>query len=350
VEGERGTVLSKRGDFVVKKSFYALAFLVALGIFTTTACANVQGEVAECIELPCDIFFVAQEWGTLYQYQRDGLAGYKDADGNIVVEPQYKYAHRFSEGLAFVRGVDGREDQTGFIDLEGNLVIPLPIALRVGHFSEGLAHVAVRAWRMDEDPNTTSHYISGPLIFIDREGRDVFGEEFEDARPFISGLAVIRRYRGNEEFIDRTGQNPFGMEFRSAGRFDEDGFASVHMLDGTRTHIDRHGNIANRWDTLTRAISDEWGRLHPFGSDTSLFGFQNDHREIVIERQFRHANFFSEGLAFVQGVEGREYQTGFIDYTGELVIPLPNAISAGRFLRALLLSSTGDGISKMKKL
>ena len=320
----------------MKKRLYALVFLVTLSIFATTACTSVHGEVAEYLELSCKIFVDVQEWGTLYRFERNGLWGFKNASENIVIEPQYYTVHDFSEGLAFVRGVRGREDQTGFIDFEGNLAIPLPTVIHAGHFSEGFAPVVVRPWGKDEEPSYFSHQITGPFIFINREGHNVFGDEFQIAFPFVDGLAEVIRYRGNMEFIDITGQNAFGMEFKWADRFDEDGFAWVHLLDGTRTHLDRNGNIVDRRDAIARATSNEWGSLRPATRD-GLWGFHNDSGERVIELQFRHANSFTEGLAFVQGFEGREYQTGFIDYTGELVIPLPNAISAGRFFEGFAL-------------
>jgi len=200
-----------------------------------------------------------EEWGTLHRFEQDGLWGFKDDYDNIIVEPQYYWAVNFSEGLAFVWGVEGREYQTGFIDLTGLLVIPLPSVLRAQSFSNGFAAIGVREWDWDtENPgieNSLSFRPSGPVIFIDRTGQNVFNQEFEAASNFNDGLAMVRPYQGNGFYIDRTGQNPFGVEFLITSHFFE-GYANVKLLDGTYTHIDRDGNIVDinriwgQWDWI----------------------------------------------------------------------------------------------------
>ena len=164
--------------------------------------------------------------------------------GENVFGREFFSAGEFSEGLAFVWGMEGREDETGFIDLNGNLVIPLPNAISVGRFSEGFVWVSIRKWdRANENPRLVGP--SGPVIFIDRAGNDVFGQEFESVRPFSNGLAAVLPYRGNWVFIDTTGKNAFGKEFDIAWGFDGE-YAQVVLLDGTRTHINRSGEIVNR--------------------------------------------------------------------------------------------------------
>ena len=160
------------------------------------------------------------EMGTLYRFEQDGLVGYKDAFGYVVIEPQFAFARDFSEGLAFVsREIDSTEYR-GYIDMKGNLVIPLPtvggpvlvVPERYGFyaydFKEGFARVVVRRWEQGE-----GHHAAlgswGPIIFI-----------------------------------DRTGKNTFDMEFSSAGDF-LGSYARVILLDGTDTHIDRFGRIVD---------------------------------------------------------------------------------------------------------
>lgn len=183
-----------------------------------------------------------EEWGTLYLFEENGLVGYKDADGNVVIEPQFYWAHAFSEGLAFVKGVEGREYQTGYIDLAGNLVIPLPTANAGGRFSEGFAHVSIREWDWSSEYSIATG-LPGPFIFIDRMGRNVFGMEFATVSNFEDGLARVSMLKGNMIVIDRTGKNAFGMEFRWVFRF-IDGLAIVHLLNGNRAFIDRRGENA----------------------------------------------------------------------------------------------------------
>jgi len=279
--------------------------------------------------------YEAKEWGVLSPFEEDGLWGFKNDHDEIIVEPQYSYVHPFSEGLAFARGVEGREYQTGFIDLTGKLIIPLPYIFSVSRFSEGFA--LIREWdglTDDEflDPWVPAaigsigyvifidrtgqdvfgqkfHFASpfseglaftrglegkehmtgfidttgalviplpnvieggtfsegfavitkrmwdranenvlitgtpGPRVFIDRAGQNTFGQEFLSVTPFSDGLARVSLLNGNMAFIDTTGRNAFRREFRLAGNFDEDGYASVTLLDGSGAIIHRSGTI-----------------------------------------------------------------------------------------------------------
>jgi len=144
------------------------------------------------------------EWQVLYRYECDvsGLVGYVDNSGQIIIEPQFYWGHAFSEGLAFVKGVPGNEDETGFIDTKGNLVIPLPTALEARRFSEGFAAVCLREW---ERPNRFVEGTLGPFIIIDRMGQDVFNQEFIWVRPFEAGIAQVMLTNGRERYIDRAG-------------------------------------------------------------------------------------------------------------------------------------------------
>jgi hypothetical protein len=80
----------------------------------------------------------------------NGLAGFVDTGGNVVIMPQFWAASDFSEGLCRVsiqaRSINGEKDEnkdilSGFINTKGKLVIPYRHYLEVGDFSEGLAYV-----------------------------------------------------------------------------------------------------------------------------------------------------------------------------------------------------------------
>ena len=186
---------------------------------------------------------------TLHRFEQNGFWGLMDVDGNVLVAPQFLFISRwYSEGLVSVLGVSGDEGHWGFIDREGNLAISLPRIAGVERaFSEGFAIIRPRNWGMADRPLAVVD-TPGPLAFINRNGHEVFGQEFELASDFRDGLAVVIPYRGPYSgmfFIDTTGQNAFGKVFGFASDF-VDGYASVRLLDGTDTHIDREGNIVDR--------------------------------------------------------------------------------------------------------
>ena len=159
------------------------------------------------------------EWGiVLNHFEQDGLRGYKDALGNVIIEPQFAFVRSFSEGLAFVSKEIESGEFRGYIDAKGNLVVPLPTVEAVipmpetygfnaFEYRNGFAVVVVRRW----EPGESIYGLYGSL------------------GPFI--------------YIDKKGENIFGMEFTTAGNFDESGTARVTLFDGTKTFIDREGNI-----------------------------------------------------------------------------------------------------------
>jgi WG containing repeat len=72
----------------------------------------------------------------LYPVVRDGKYGYADGTGKIVIQPAFKYAAPFHDGLARVGNTSDRAD--GFISADGKLAIDLNNFIVYRHFSEGL--------------------------------------------------------------------------------------------------------------------------------------------------------------------------------------------------------------------
>ena len=149
-----------------------------------------------------------QDTNQLYRFEQDGLWGFRNNLGEVVIEPQFLNAHEFSEGLAFARI---SLEQAGYIDLTGTLVILLPdTAIAPQRFSEGFAPIVVRRFEQHEIEKIRQEigggsHIPGPTIFIDRTGRNAFGMEFLRAENFEGGYARVRLFDGREVYIDREG-------------------------------------------------------------------------------------------------------------------------------------------------
>lgn len=195
-------------------------------------------------------------------------SGYIDATGTFVIEPRFRIASPFSEGLAFV--VEGGEDKpikmvaegeltplvrdpeikAGYIDKSGAYVIPPELftgypcseglcvcedsefqtvvfttdgtrvnrfegLTLIGPFQEGLAP----AWNLSRDANKG--------VYVDTEGNVVLRleEEYDSMESFCEGRALVRRgeFCG---YIDRTGEEVVPVKYREASRF-HDGVAAV---------------------------------------------------------------------------------------------------------------------------
>jgi YARHG domain/WG containing repeat len=99
--------------------------------------------------------------------------GYMDKSGNIVIAPQFKWAYKFSNGLA--RVWKSLLDKNYFIDKNGTIIINGPFD-NASNYSENLAAVKVgNKWG-----------------YINREEQIVINPQFDWAEPFSNGLAEVK--------------------------------------------------------------------------------------------------------------------------------------------------------------
>lgn len=118
------------------------------------------------------------------------LWGFRDLEGQTVIEPRFAAADDFSEGLAPVKYFR----KWGFINPAGESVIA-PRFDRAEAFSEGLAAVA----RRDQDLDLR-------WGFIDLGGRLVIDFQFHSVEAFEDGTAEVEREEGDYCRIDPRGK------------------------------------------------------------------------------------------------------------------------------------------------
>lgn len=172
-------------------------------------------------------------------FEKDGLWGFVDDAGNVVIAPQYFVAMPFSaEGVAgviapegvffidrqgrrlatammfdngpdyfvqgFARIIEG--GKTGFLDRHGKVVIP-PRFDAAGSFCEGLAPVCMGCREVPRGEHT--EMVGGQWGFVDREGGTAIPIVYDTASGFSGGEAVVSK--GGRSFrIDRTGREIAG--------------------------------------------------------------------------------------------------------------------------------------------
>jgi hypothetical protein len=203
--------------------------------------------------------------------------GYIDRNGRWVIPPQfatYPQGHisSFADGLAYIKV----KNKYGYIDRSGKFVIE-PSFLYGESFSEGYAPVIV------EGPcaRITSDGPCGDIVvipdqrlpidkvekckwtFINKAGRIISEDRFDEAENFSEGLAAVRK---DEKwgFIDTSGKLKIPCQFEKASAF-SDGLACVKQED--------------------------------------LYGYIDKDGQIVIPPRFDFAESFSEGLAVVASPE-----------------------------------------------
>jgi len=201
----------------------------------------------------------------LIPVEAEGKWGYINKEGKYIINPQFKDAYLFADGIAIVRAQD---DQIGYIDDAGKYIINP--SYRFGTvFTEGLAFVTP---------------LNGVPVCINKKGETQFIlKEADRVNCFSEGLSLVK-IKNKYGFIDKKGTLIINNQFDYADDFKE-GLALV----------------SNKKDPL---------------SDEMLYGFIDKEGKIIINLQFKFASSFNNGIALVS--DGKKY--GFIDSKGVYVV------------------------------
>lgn len=302
---------------------------------------------------PCSVSFPRTLWAKnpgseskLFAFERDGLVGYIDPTGKIVINPTIRggidSAHDFSDGLAQV--------PDGYIDEKGNLAIKTDF-LQSRPYSDGLAE------RYDFSDGLALVMAYGSVrkyaweyLYLDRAGKLVVQGGDRTSGNFTEGLAKYEApgkpavrgfqpgnfqymdYPGLEGFIDKTGKIVIPAQFAEVGPF-VGGLARA-VLDGYCHRVMPDGV----WEgTPTTGYPSSCGGAPEDATTICAVGFINMSGKFVIEPRFESARDFRENLAAVRS--GGKW--GFVDTIGNIAIP-PQFEEAQSFQEGLAGVKIGD--------
>ncbi|MBL7718273.1 MAG: WG repeat-containing protein [Flavipsychrobacter sp.] len=256
----------------------------------------------------------------LLPVEKDGKYGYIDHEGKWIINPQFKDAYPFSDGLALVQGSD---DKYGYIDDNGRYVIN-PQYVGATNFSEGTAIVVSE---------------NGYPTCIDEKGITKFTlKEAELASNFKEGLAWVL-VGDKYGYIDKAGKMVVSPQFDDVGFF-SGGLATYAIKkadDSTKKiwgFIDKKGKIVV---TAQFAILSELKEGIAYAStDGEKYGYVDKKGAYVINPQFDDAHLFNDGLASAK--QGENW--GYIDEKGKWVIN-PQFERGGCFLDGIAAVRSG---------
>ncbi len=149
-----------------------------------------------------------------------GKWGFIDAKEKFIMEPQFEAAQSFSEGLAAVRS----NNKWGYIDKNGKTVIPF-VYDSAGLFMNGIAWVKK----------------NGHFGFINKEQKKITEFIYIDLRVFHEDFAAIKNKEGSWNYIDKNGKTIVQEQFENASSFYE-GLAGI-MKNGKWGFINGKGTI-----------------------------------------------------------------------------------------------------------
>lgn len=241
--------------------------------------------------------------------------GYIDLDGNLVVPCEYSDTYCFSDGLAYV---EKSENESYYIDKSGKIVITLGNShSNAGGFSEGVAvlYTSAGAMIIDED---------GELV-ANMKGYDCYGE-------FSEGL--LRAYDQTDRsygYIDKTGKVVISAKYGGAMPFSE-GVAAVKtysysIMNGNKVYsqyIDKNGNQVIGTFNNEECDSFSEGIARVISNDYTV---ENKYRYIdksgktISKRRYSWGAAFSDGLAAAHREDEMGNQVGvYIDKSGDEVL------------------------------
>ena len=185
-----------------------------------------------------------ESWTT---YTENGLVGYKDQSGKVVIPAQFASAWEFSQGIARVCERD--KDLEAFIDTTGKLITPSKYSggdwvvryglVRVGAYGDDITRALMNGERLDyavsENGKTTVYMKSGKTFnysykegFIDTKGKEVIPLKFDEANSFVDGMAAVYQFQG------RWG----GQDVYKVGWIDTTGKMVIPYMSGGSTNYD----------------------------------------------------------------------------------------------------------------
>lgn len=294
------------------------ALIITLTILLFNSCGNSSSNMT--IEL------IPVRSGSLFQYI--------NREGEILINPQFKEAGLFHDGLALVKP-DGNDAELKYIDKKGNYIFSDGYHAATD-FSEGAA------WIVKEDSYPTLINTKGEILFSLQNAQQV--------RPFSEGLApvLMTTEQGSQwGFVNKKGEFEITPQFEYVDFFQE-GKCAVGTDSYNVGYIDKSGkfiineqfqegyNFLNDMaivssDELKMGVIDEDGSfiVNPqydwIEADGELFlisqdgkwGWINSTGKVIINPQFQAAGRFNENnLAPV--MIGKKY--GYVDKTGAIKI------------------------------
>lgn len=144
--------------------------------------------------------------------------GYIGTDGLISIEPQFKRAKPFSEGVAIVSVEVGGREMATLINTRGEMLFPprfdidFDLLRNTSNFSEGLFGIS-------PPPNMEA---DSTFSYANKQGEIVIETKFLYADSFHEGLALVWDSRTDKwGFIDKKGEVAIPVIYSSAEKFSE---------------------------------------------------------------------------------------------------------------------------------
>ncbi|MES2515131.1 MAG: WG repeat-containing protein [Bacteroidota bacterium] len=242
-------------------------------------------------------YTIEEEWEI---YEENGLHGYKDEKGDVIIKPKFIDADYFKHGYAIVEMKTGK----GMINNKGEFILE-PLYDFIYDDVNGFLQI-----------NKDNLY-----GLAKTDGTIAVPVHYNDTGELWEGLVWVER-NDFVGYVDENHKTVIDFKFDWCGNFSE-GLASATQygqVEGQKDiygYIDKTGNFVIQFDDYDEGGEFKEG-LAPVSVD-SKFGYINKQGKFIGERIYHSAGSFVNGLSCVQLEDGGKW--GYADKTGKLVIP-----------------------------
>ena len=165
-------------------------------------------------------------WGVhddlvLAQNREDEKWGFLDLKGNIVIPLDYNNRPTFSEGIALVE----KDGKYGYIDIKGNTIIPFIYDRAQDNFNNGIAKI----------------YKERKYGFIDKTGNEIIPAVYDVIKDFEGNYAIALRNK-MYGIIDKSGNEIIPCIYEEVKNYLEEGYVMVKTEDRWGA-LDKDGNV-----------------------------------------------------------------------------------------------------------
>jgi hypothetical protein len=226
-----------------------------------------------------------------FPVRKDGLWGFINDSGHIMIRPDYDWVENFEDGLAMV----GKDFKVGFVNKAGKVVIPLKYD-EAEPFYKGYAIVSVNdQYGVINKANLPEI----PLVY----------EEMNEFSQGLSAVMIGEKYG----YMNLSGKMVIPASFDYAGDFDH-GFAYVER-NGLKGVINLRGEepIPIEFDWLEYFINGRSRVRKDF-----KFGMYNDKGNLIVPVTYDHIGPLESNRCLAV----RDEQYGYLDRNGKEVIPI----------------------------
>lgn len=308
--------------------------------------------------------------GTYYRITVNDKQGFIDANGKIIIEPQFDYAYnRFTEDVCYAEVGNRR----GLIDISGNFIIELADSVEyVLNFVNGFAkyncgyekngiinnegRVIIPAIHRNvsvyEDADGLYFKIVGSNNDSDWYMTDKYVNAIsapcDSIKGFVNGLCAVKQ-KGKWGYINASGEMIIQPKYDYAMAFTKEGIARVKKGEAY-FFIDKAGNQVLKYDYIFSGFSKNRAsvlidgekhlinkkgeiicninadKIYPFRDDNYALTIKDDKASlidtlgnIVLTTEYKFIGTFNNGIAVVITEDGKY---GYIDITGKEIIPV----------------------------